>query len=200
MEDDKPSLYFNFSINSAINIYGYPLTMLGKLISTPQSSKYHPEGSVWNHTMLVVDEAAKRKNLSKDPEVFMWAALLHDLGKSVTTKLRNDRITSYNHELEGKKLCIDFLSEFKCSSYFIENVSALVRWHMQTLFTAKKLPYGNLKQMMNEVDYKEVALLSLCDRLGRGNISDQKVSEEEHELKEFVIKCKRYNEELHMTK
>lgn len=190
MKDDKPSLYFNFSINSSIYAYDYPLTMLGDLISTPQSPKYHSEGSVWNHTMLVIDEAAKRKNLSKDARVFMWAALLHDLGKAVTTKLRNGRITSYDHEKEGEKLCTQFLSEFSCEKKFIKDVSLLVRWHMETLFTLKKLPYGNLKQMMSEVDYREIALLSLCDRLGRGEMSGEKIEEEEHKINEFINKCK----------
>jgi putative nucleotidyltransferase with HDIG domain len=200
MEDKMPSLYFNFSIKNEIYDYVYPLTMLRDLISTPQSPKYHSEGSVWNHTMLVIDEAAKRKNLSNDVKVFMWAALLHDLGKAPATKLKNGRITSYDHDIKGEKLCIEFLSEFNCEKQFVKDVSLLVRWHMQTLFTSKKLPFGNLKQMMREVDYREIALLSLCDRLGRGDMTSEKIREEEHKIEEFINKCELCDNNLYVTK
>lgn len=33
--------------------------MLRKLKSTVQSPKYHPEGNVWNHTLLVIDGRRK---------------------------------------------------------------------------------------------------------------------------------------------
>jgi putative nucleotidyltransferase with HDIG domain len=48
--------------------------------------------------LLVVDEAAKRKAYSTDQRVFMWAALLHDIGKPASTRLRKGRITAYNHD------------------------------------------------------------------------------------------------------
>lgn len=59
--------------------------MLHRLKGTEQSLLHHPEGDVWNHTLLVVDEAANVKNKSTDAAVFMWAALLHDIGKPDTT-------------------------------------------------------------------------------------------------------------------
>ncbi len=71
---------------------------------TGQSPQHHPEGSVWNHTLLVVDEAAKIKEQSADPRTFMWAALLHDLGKPSTTMRRKSKITSYDHDKVGAQL------------------------------------------------------------------------------------------------
>lgn len=74
-----------------------PFDVLLKLQSTPQSPIHHPEGNAWNHTLLVVDEAAKIRDKSRNKEVFMWASLLHDIGKPETTATRKGRITSYNH-------------------------------------------------------------------------------------------------------
>ena len=79
----------------------YPFSMLLRLKTTGQSPKHHPEGSVWNHTLLVVDEAARRRRESADARVFMWAALLHDIGKPDTTRNRNGKITAYNHDAVG---------------------------------------------------------------------------------------------------
>jgi len=64
MEDEKPSDYFNELIKSKRYPMEYPYTMISDLIKTEQNLEYHPEGSVWNHAMLVVDEAAKRKEYS----------------------------------------------------------------------------------------------------------------------------------------
>ena len=41
----------------------------------------------------------------------MWAALLHDIGKLTTTRVRKNRITSYNHDTEGKDIAMNILNE-----------------------------------------------------------------------------------------
>ncbi len=74
---------------------------LKELITTEQNPVWHPEGSVWNHTMLVVNEAAKLKVQAKEPLMFMLAALFHDLGKAVTTTVKDGKIISYGHDVKG---------------------------------------------------------------------------------------------------
>lgn len=186
MKDEKPSDYFNKKYNEDDIFKKYPLDLLGDLSKTEQSAKYHPEGSVWKHTMLVTDEAAKRKNLSSEPRVFMWAALLHDLGKAQTTKLRKGKITSYDHDKAGEELAVRFLSEFTNDKEFIYKVSKLVRWHMQPFFVVKKLPFAEVDIMCKEVSVQEVALLSLCDRLGRGDMNEQKGRDEKLDIEKFL--------------
>ncbi len=61
MEDEKPSIYFNKIITNKGIYDEYPYTLLRNLVDTPQSPLHHPEGNVWKHTMLVVDNAAKVK-------------------------------------------------------------------------------------------------------------------------------------------
>lgn len=86
--DKRPSEYLDQASVTEI-FHQYPFLLLEGMKNTEQSPKYHPEGNVWIHTMMVVDEAAKRRKYSKNPEVFMWAALLHDIGKPPTTKSHN---------------------------------------------------------------------------------------------------------------
>ncbi len=145
MSDKEPSKYFNSLIETGTFGNTYPLTMLKDLIKTPQSPIYHPEGSVWNHTMMVVDEAAKRKEKSENSQVFMWAALLHDIGKAPTTKLKNDRITSYDHDKVGKKLSIEFLKQFNCDErVYKKGINYSKDGTMHTLFVVKKLPFADI--------------------------------------------------------
>ena len=76
----------------------------------------------------------------------MWGALLHDLGKAPTTKIRKGKITSYDHDKVGAELCREFLEVFTDDEEFIKQVTALVRWHMQTLFVIKNLPFADVKR------------------------------------------------------
>ena len=184
LQDKMPSEYFNQLFDGSIAV-DYPLDMLLKLKFTVQSPKHHPEGSVWNHTMLVVDEAAKVKAESKDGRAFMWAALLHDIGKADTTKITKEKITSYNHDKVGAVLAEKFLKEFTSDFNFINAVVSLIRWHMQILYVVNDLPFARIKQMKNETDINEIALFGLCDRLGRLNADRIK---EENNIKLFLQK------------
>lgn len=195
LEDERPSEYLN-SLLHENKLREYPFNMLFDLTKAEQNKKYHPEGSVWNHTMMVLDEAANRKDKSESPRVFMWAALLHDIGKPSTTRVRKGKITSYNHEKVGKDMAVEFLKEFMDDEAFIKKVAALVRWHMEPLFLAKNSPSANTEQMLREVSLDELALLSICDRFGRGNMSDKKRRDEEKGIEMFVEKCRKIQKSM----
>lgn len=196
MNDEKPSDYLKELIKEEIFKTTYPFTMLSDLLEVQQNKKYHPEGNVFNHTLLVVDEAAKRRNDSKNPRVFMWAALLHDIGKKPATKIKKDKITSYNHEKFGKEMVQDFLSEFTKDENFIHDVAVMVRWHMECLFIVKNLPFANIEDMLKEVSLDEISLLSTCDRFGRGNMTCEKIEDEEKSITLFRNICERANKKL----
>lgn len=187
IEDEKPSKYIN-DLSSQGVLFQYPFSMLEKLQATEQSPKYHPEGSVWNHTMMVIDEAAKVRSRSKNAEVFMWSALLHDIGKPTTTRIRKGKITSYDHDTEGERLCMEFLNYFSLQEDFIQSVAAMVRYHMHILYVLKNLPYADWKGLKSRVDIQDIALLCLCDRLGR---SGADINAETEEYKQFIEKLTR---------
>jgi len=182
--DLRPSEFLNQVSNEAI-FSQPPFDMILRLKTTAQNHEHHPEGSVWNHTVIVVDEAAKRKGKSENPKAFMWAALLHDIGKPSATKVKKGKITAYNHDKVGACLAEQFLAEFDLNQQFIKNVSALVRWHMQILFVANDMPFTDVEAMKKEVNINEVALLGLCDRLGRGRANIEK---EEENIRLFLAK------------
>lgn len=162
-----------------------PFVKIKDLENIEQNPTHHPEGNVLNHTLLVVDNASKYKEKSKDKRIFMWAALLHDLGKLTTTKERKGRITAYNHDLQGEILAREFLNSLTEDENFINNVCNLVKFHMQPLFYDKKLPFFKEKEIIEKSNYKEISLLSLADRLGRGNLYEEKIRNEKKIIKSF---------------
>ncbi|HBV87378.1 MAG TPA: phosphohydrolase [Desulfosporosinus sp.] len=192
LNDEKPSDYFNELSKTGLFNESYPYTLLGDLMNVPQSPKHHPEGSVWKHTMLVVNNAAERKHLSQNPKVLMWSALLHDLGKAPATKVTKGRITSYDHDKMGERLAAKFLKEVNSDDEFSLQVTKMVRWHMQILFVTKGLPFADIRKMAAEVSIDEVALLGLCDRLGRGDMTLDKKLIEEKSIVTFLEKCHNY--------
>jgi len=190
MSDEKPSLYFDGLLGAGAFPQWPPFNMLSGLAGVKQSPQHHPEGDVWRHTMLVTDNAAQLKSQSKEPRALMWAALLHDVGKRETTKLRKGRITAYDHDKAGRALAERFLRDCGQDEAFVREVGALVRWHMQALYHARHLPYYDPQAMRAETDIDEVALLCLCDRLGRGPVTAADIEREQSHITAFIRKSR----------
>ena len=184
LEDDKPSSYLN-ELKTSGELSVEPFNWLISLEKIEQSPKHHPEGDVWVHTMMVVDKGSSYRDYVEDKKVFMWALLLHDLGKRSTTKLRNGRWTSYDHDKVGRKDAYDFLSYFKLSEEFKGKVSILVRYHMHLLFIMNKLPYGDIKGMKKEANLHDLSYVFLSDRLGRGGMNKEEIEKVENEVDLF---------------
>ncbi len=164
-----------------------PFIKIKKLENIEQNLIHHPEGDVLNHTLMVIDKASEYREKSKDKRVYMWAALLHDLGKLTTTRLRNGQPTSYAHDIQGEILSREFLHQLIDDESFINDVCLLVKHHMQPLFYDKKLPYFREEEIEKEQNHEEIALLSLADRLGRGNTCSEKQRQEENRVESFRV-------------
>ncbi len=177
MLNEKPSDYLNW-LSNLESFKQWPFSMLGRLKDTEQSKIHHPEGNVWNHTMLVLDEAAAVRENSSDPKAFMWAALLHDIGKPDTTRIKGEKITAYNHDSVGADLAKEFLEAVTSEQDFIVKVCMLVKYHMHMLYILKDLPFSDKKGLISSVDMNDIALLGCCDRLGRTAADRNKVMEE----------------------
>jgi len=81
---------------------------LAELGSTPQPVQYHAEGDVANHTRLTVEACPP----DCEPDL-LWASLLHDVGKSLTTKDDGDRITAHGHHAVGAEIAARILQRLQ---------------------------------------------------------------------------------------
>lgn len=192
LNDDKPSIYLEEALKNYM-FDDYPLSMIKELKDVEQNPKFHPEGNVFIHTMMVVDEGAKNRRKSKNKRAFMWALLLHDIGKKPTTKMRKGKLTSYDHDKVGEGMAKEFLKYFNEDDYFIDEVTSLVRWHMQILFVNKGWRFQNIDGMLKDVDVNEISLVALADRLGRGKLDNKDISETIDEVERFRNIIKNYS-------
>lgn len=167
LKSPKPSVGFEYMRETGVLEFMHPL--LYQMVGCDQSPDHHPEGSVWNHTMLTVDVAASLKGSSKDPEAFMFAALLHDIGKPYTREIKDDRIRFPGHEEKGVEIARDFMLTLTNEKKLIDRVCLLVREHM----TPYNLYLGNakapaLRRFANRVgNINDVLLLAEADHKGR---------------------------------
>ncbi|MDD7792949.1 HD domain-containing protein [Clostridium sp. 'White wine YQ'] len=195
LEDQKPSIFLKTLFNNN-SLKGTVFHQIERLATIEQSPKYHPEGNVLNHVMLVVDEAANLRDRSSDKRALMWAALLHDIGKLTTTKMRNGRWTSYNHDNVGSEMVGDFIMPFNNDRQLVEKISNLVKYHMHYLYVEKNLPFANIKGLINDISIDEIALLSYADRCGRGELSEKDRINTEKAINNFKSKLNSKKEKM----
>lgn len=184
LNDEKPSIYLNENNKDFIDT---PLQMLYELQDVEQNKEYHPEGSVWNHVMMVVDRAATLRHRANDVKCFMTAALLHDIGKKPTTRInKKGRIISYDHDKVGAQIVESILSNYMVNEEEKIKIVNLVRFHMHHLYILKNLPYGSLDEMIKNVDINDMILMFISDRLGRGELVNDRKSEEVEDVEKIV--------------
>lgn len=100
------------------------------LIDVEQEPDWHPEGDVYVHTLMVIDEAAGLRADDEDDLALMYGALLHDAGKPTTTTGRDGRIRSYGHDVAGVAIAERLLDRLRAPKTLVSQVGALVRHHL----------------------------------------------------------------------
>lgn len=167
LKSEKPSVFFEqMRRMNQLNVW-FP--ELKALIGLPQNREHHRERDAWEHTMMVLDEAAKRRNIAKYPLGFMIAALCHDFGKALCTTESNGVIHSYNHETEGIPLVRQFLRRVTSETKLIRYVLNMTELHMSPNIMAgarSKLKSTN-KLFDSAVEPFDLIQLSICDSLGK---------------------------------
>ena len=106
---------------------------------TGQNPEYHAEGDVWTHTQAVCEELVsipRYWELSQTwRDAVFLATLLHDVGKTVKTRLENGNLTSKGHASAGAHIARTLLwREFGLSGsddsmQLRETVCSLIRHH-----------------------------------------------------------------------
>jgi tRNA nucleotidyltransferase (CCA-adding enzyme) len=152
------------------------LPELRPLVACPQEPEWHPEGDVWTHTLMVVDQArALNQDLSRPLMVtVMLGALCHDLGKPPTTAVIDGRIRSLEHEEAGVAPTIGLLDRLNIHTidgYDVRGqVLGLVAHHLKPgmFHKAGNVSDGAFRRLAQKVDLELLARVARADCLGRG--------------------------------
>ena len=174
LEARRPSLGFELALDLGVVERLFP--ELEALVGCKQEPEWHPEGDVWVHTLMVIDQARARIDDLDRPQqlTLMLAALCHDLGKPATTELVDGRIRSRGHEEAGvppTRALLDRLDVHTLAGYDVRHqVLGLVAHHLKP-GTWRHAPQpvgdGAFRRLARKVDLELLARLSAADCLGR---------------------------------
>ena len=170
LKSKKPSIAFELLRDLGVLKY---FSELEKLINCEQDKIWHPEGDVWIHTLMCLDEMAKiiKENKIEDEYRILYlfyAVLCHDLGKPYCTEEINGKITSHKHEILGLNPSISFLEKLTNEKKFIDIILPLVKNHLAPF----QLYLGEsslkaVKRLSLKVNIEDLCLVCLSDCLGR---------------------------------
>ena len=151
------------------------------LVGCPQEPEWHPEGDVWVHTLMVVDEARKRiDGLDRGlAAAMMLGAITHDFGKPATTAVIDGRIRSPGHEEAGVEPATRFLDRLNVHSldgYDVRGaVLGLVAQHLKpSAFHKSATPVsdGAFRRLAQKIDLELLARFAMADCVGRTGTFD----------------------------
>lgn len=167
LKAERPSVFF--TVLRQMDQLDIWFPELKALIGVPQNPVFHAEGDVWNHTMLVLDEAAKLRSRAANPYWFMLAALTHDFGKALCTEERDGVLHAYQHELLGLPVAEAFLRRITNESRCMEYVLNLAEFHMKpnTIAAAGSAVKVTARLFDQSVDPEGLICLALADDRGR---------------------------------
>lgn len=130
LKAEQPSVFFR--VLAATNHLMEFFPEVARMRGVPQNPAYHPEGDVFEHTMLVLDCAAGLRGQAEWPLGFMLAALCHDLGKVNATEIAPDgKITAYAHPQTGVPLAEAQLGRLTSHVKLVRYVTSMVELHMR---------------------------------------------------------------------
>lgn len=176
LSTEKPSVFFE--VLDKVGAIELLFSELYALHDVTQPEKYHPEGDVWIHTMMVLDAAA---GLSSSVDV-RFAALVHDLGKGLTPKALWP--SHRGHEAAGVPLVKKLSKRYRLPKKTQILAEKVTEFHgvIHQGLTADALPYlkpktylkvlkacGALKNVDN---FQQVLLACKADAKGRLGFED----------------------------
>ena len=167
LKSEKPSVFF--AVLREMEALDVWFCELEKLIGIEQNKQHHQEGDAWNHTMMVIDEAAKKRDNVQNPLWLMLSALCHDFGKAVSTKEIDGVIRALGHETEGLPLVEKFLKRTTSDKKLIKYVLNMTALHMRpNMLYAQKSGIKATNKLFDEaISPDDLIQLSLCDNRGK---------------------------------
>jgi tRNA nucleotidyltransferase (CCA-adding enzyme) len=170
----RPSRGFDLALELGVIDRLFP--EMRAMVGCPQEPEWHPEGDVWVHTLMVIDQARTRiDDLDKPKQVtVMLGAVCHDLGKPPTTAVIDGRIRSMEHEQEGVPptlALLDRLNVHSIGGFDVRGqVVGIVANHLApNAFFKSKTPVGDgaFRRLSQKVDLELLARVAESDCLGR---------------------------------
>jgi tRNA nucleotidyltransferase (CCA-adding enzyme) len=175
----RPSI--GLALGLELGVIGALVPEMAALVGCPQEPEWHPEGDVWVHTLMVVDQTrAAIDDLDRPRRLtMMLGAVCHDFGKPLTTALIDGRIRSPGHEPEGVAPTLAWLDRLNLHTIdgfdVRHHVAGLVAYHLAPgMWHKASSPVGDgaFRRLAQKVDLELLARFARADCRGRAGEFD----------------------------
>jgi poly(A) polymerase len=140
-----------FEIMAETKLLREILPEVDRLRGVLQPPLYHPEGDVWQHTLMMLDLLPGNVKTANDCQL-AWSALLHDTGKAVTRTEDEKGVHFYGHVRAGEEIASDIMQRLRFSRTDQEVITDLIHYHM-VFMNVRKMRKGKLKRFLRMPDF-----------------------------------------------
>jgi tRNA nucleotidyltransferase (CCA-adding enzyme) len=171
LSEERPSEFFRVLRETGALAKVFP--EIDHLFGIPQPARHHPEVDTGEHTLMVVDQAAR---LTDDLSV-RFAAVVHDLGKALTPADMLPR--HHGHEERGVPLVRALCERLRVPRDYRELAEVVARYHL-ICHRAGELRPSTLLRLLEVTDafrrperFERFLLACEADARGRAGLEDR---------------------------
>jgi putative nucleotidyltransferase with HDIG domain len=135
------------------------LPEVAKMHGVEQPPQFHPEGDVWKHTLMLLDQLPEGAT-----PTLAWGALLHDVGKPPTFRVGPDRIRFDGHVEVGVRMAEEILRRLRFGNEEAGQIVSLIANHMR-FSDVEKMKESTLKRFFRLPRFAEHLALHRIDCL-----------------------------------
>lgn len=149
-----------FELLDQTGLLPYVLPEISAMKGVEQPPQYHPEGDVWTHTLLMIEQLE-----AGTPATLAWGVLLHDVGKPPTFRPiseTGDRIRFDGHAGVGERMGEEICRRFRFSNEDTEQIVALIANHMR-FKDVERMRAATLKRFVRMPRFNEHMALHRLD-------------------------------------
>jgi poly(A) polymerase len=145
------------------------LPEIDAMVGVTQPAPWHPEGDVFVHTCLVLDNAqvpADSETPVEDERDLLFACLLHDVCKPTTRTVDPDgRIRFNRHDRDGADKSREILEGLRLPRRSVDRVASLIAAHIHIASTPRMRP-SKLRRFLGQPDIQLHLALHHADCAG----------------------------------
>ena len=135
------------------------------MIGQEQPPQFHPEGDVFEHTVLML-------NLMEKPQrPLAYTVLLHDVGKPATAFMGADRLRFHGHERKSAEMAEEILRRLKLPVKEIKQILIAIDGHMR-FKDVQKMNKSTLRKLMGAETFDMELELHRLDCSGSHRLLD----------------------------
>jgi poly(A) polymerase len=153
---------------SELGLLSVLLPEISAMHGTEQPPEYHPEGDVFQHTVIMLND------MDTTDSQLAWSVLLHDVGKPPTAQLKEGRWRFERHANVGADAARAILERLRFSSHDIEAITHMVGNHMRFI-NVESMRRATLRKLVGAPTFQaELELHRLDCAASHGDLSNHR--------------------------